>query len=73
MPRRNSSHLHAFAVARAVNYEGFMTRLDTIATRQRKLRTRDVLFACFVALAAIMTVTSLSSSWGFAQVHVVQR
>ena len=48
-------------------------RLTTIATRQRKLRTRDVLFACFVALATVMTLTSIGTSWGFAQVHVSQR
>ncbi len=32
-------------------------RLDTIATRQRRTRSRDIVFAAFVALAAILGAT----------------
>jgi len=50
-----------------------MNRLETIATRQRKFRTRDAMFACFVALAVLMTLTSFGTAWGFLQVHIAQR
>lgn len=50
-----------------------MTRLDTIATAQKKTRTRDVMFACFVALAAIITVTTVGNALGNAAPHISQR
>jgi hypothetical protein len=50
-----------------------MTRLDTIATAQKKTRTRDVMFACFVALAAIVTVTTVGNAVGNAAPHISQR
>lgn len=36
-----------------------MTRLQTIADRQRKLRTRDLVFAAFMSFAAITGVLTL--------------
>ncbi|MGE0867854.1 MAG: hypothetical protein AB7P03_04805 [Kofleriaceae bacterium] len=39
-----------------------MNRLDTIATRQRKSFVRDALFATLVALAAIVSVSSVSTA-----------
>ena len=39
-----------------------MTRLETIATAQKKTRVRDVMFACFVALAAALAVTSVTTA-----------
>jgi len=44
-----------------------MNRLDTIATRNKN-RTRDVLFACFIALAAVVSVTTVSTAAHAAQV-----
>ena len=37
-------------------------RLATIATRQRRSRTRDLVFAAFVALAAIVSATSIGTA-----------
>ena len=37
-------------------------RLDTIVTRQRSTRARDIVFAAFVALAAIMTATTIGTA-----------
>jgi hypothetical protein len=37
-------------------------RLATIATRQRRSRTRDLVFAAFVALAAIIAATSVATA-----------
>ena len=36
-------------------------RLETIANAQRKTRSRDFLFAAFVALATIISVSSVGS------------
>lgn len=36
-----------------------MTRLETIASRQRALRLRDLLFALFIALVALTAVASV--------------
>jgi hypothetical protein len=38
-----------------------MNRLETIASRQRKFRVRDALFAAFVVLAAAIAVASVST------------
>lgn len=38
------------------------TRLDTIATRQKKSLVRDALFATFVALAAVISVSSIGTA-----------
>jgi hypothetical protein len=37
-------------------------RLDTIATRQRRSRSRDIVFAAFVALAAIVSATTIGTA-----------
>jgi hypothetical protein len=37
-------------------------RLDTIATRQRRSRTRDIVFAAFVAIAAIISATTVGTA-----------
>jgi hypothetical protein len=37
-----------------------MSHLDSIATRQRHSLIRDALFASFVALAAIVSVTTVT-------------
>jgi len=37
-------------------------RLATIADRQRRSRTRDLVFAAFVALAAIISATSIGTA-----------
>jgi hypothetical protein len=37
-------------------------RLATIASRQRRSRTRDLVFAAFVALAAIVSATSIATA-----------
>lgn len=37
-------------------------RLATIVTRQRRSRTRDLVFAAFVALAAIISATSIGTA-----------
>ena len=44
-----------------------MSRLDTIATRQRRGRARDVVFAALVVLAGIVSITSVSTAVNAAQ------
>jgi hypothetical protein len=39
-----------------------MNRLDSIASRQRKSRARDLVFAAFIALAAVVSLTSVSAA-----------
>jgi hypothetical protein len=39
-----------------------MTHLDTIVTRQSKSFVRDVLFAAYVALAAVVSVASIGTA-----------
>lgn len=53
-----------------------MNRLDTIATRQRKTVVRDAFFAVAIALAAFVSVTTVSTACQAAttgHVHVAQR
>ena len=58
LPRSLASRL-----ARRVDMGAGMTnRLDTIATRQRRSRTRDLMFAAFVALAAIVSATTVAAA-----------
>lgn len=38
------------------------SRLANIATAQKQTRVRDLVFACFVALAAVVSVTSVSTA-----------
>ena len=49
------------------------TRLEGIANRQRKNRVRDVMFAAFVGLAAIISVASVGTACAAASTHVAQR
>jgi len=42
--------------------EPAMTRLDTIVTRQRQSRRRDLVFACFVALVAVIGATTVGAA-----------
>jgi hypothetical protein len=39
-----------------------MTRLDNIATRQSKTRVRDAFFALCIALAAAVSITTVSTA-----------
>jgi hypothetical protein len=39
-----------------------MNRLDTIAIRQKKNVVRDVLFAAAIALAAVVSITTVSTA-----------
>ena len=48
-----------------------MNRLDTIASRQRKSRARDLLFAAFVAIATLVSLSSVAVAADAA--HVVVR
>ncbi len=50
-----------------------MTRLDTIATRQRKSFVRDAMFATLVAIAAVISLTTVGSAVHGANTHLVQR
>ena len=45
-------------VARAL----VMNRLETIASRQRRLRARDLVFACFMALVAAVGATTVGAA-----------
>lgn len=49
------------------------TRLDTIATRQSKNRVRDAFFAACVALAATVSVVTVSTASHVASAQVAQR
>jgi len=62
-------------VARKLNNElSIMTnRLATIATAQKQTRTRDAIFACFVALGLALAVTSVSTAANAANPNVVSR
>jgi hypothetical protein len=45
-----------------------MSRLDTIASRQRKSRARDFLFAAFVAVATLVSLSSIAVAADAAQI-----
>ena len=49
------------------------TRLETIATRQRTHRKRDIVFACFIALLAIFGGTTVGITIHGAMTHVASR
>lgn len=49
-------------------------RLDTIATRQRTSRVHSIVFAAFVALAAVLSVSAVNTAVDAATpAHVAQR
>jgi hypothetical protein len=50
-----------------------MNRLDTIATRQKKSFVRDVVFAACIALAAVVSITGVSTAVAGAHTHVSAR
>lgn len=50
-----------------------MTRLETIATRQRKSIVRDVVFAALVVIAGAVSVSSVSVAAHAAHVAVARR
>ncbi len=52
------------------------TRLDTIANRQKRTRVRDVVFAIGIALAAVVSITSVQTAChaaNAAPAHVAHR
>ena len=50
-----------------------MNHLDRIATRQRKARIRDAIFAAFVALGAIVSIGVMSTVAHAASTHLTSR
>lgn len=57
-----------------VNWGSAMTRLETIAIRQRGTRLRDAAFAALVLLAGIVSITSVTTAVRAAQTsHVAHR
>lgn len=50
-----------------------MTHLDSIATRQRKSRIRDAIFAAFVALGVVVSIGTVSTVANAASTHVASR
>lgn len=50
-----------------------MTRLENIALRQRKSFARDMLFAAFIGLAAIIGATSVQTAFNGATTSNVTR
>jgi hypothetical protein len=50
-----------------------MTRLDTIATAQKKTRLRDALFACIVAVTAAVAVTTVATAANAAAPQIALR
>jgi hypothetical protein len=50
-----------------------MTRLDNIATRQRKSRARDLVFAALVVLAGAVSLSSVSYAAHAAHMDVARR
>jgi hypothetical protein len=49
-----------------------MNHLTNIANRQRHSRVRDAIFAAFVALATIVSVTAVSTVAQAASTHVAK-
>lgn len=50
-----------------------MSRLDNIATRQRKSRARDLVFAALVVLASAVSLSSVSYAAHAAHIDVARR
>ena len=48
-------------------------RLETIATRQRSSRARDLVFAAFVALATVISFSSVAAAAEGASTPIVSR
>lgn len=60
-------------LAIAESESAMTTRLQNIATRQSKSRARDLVFAAFVALATVISVSTLSTAAHAASTQIVQR
>jgi hypothetical protein len=50
-----------------------MNRLDNIAIRQRNTRFRDAIFAAFLALGTVVSVSAMSTVAQAASTHLVGR
>jgi hypothetical protein len=50
-----------------------MKHLDNIAIRQRSSRIRDAIFAAFVALGAVVSISTMSTVANAASTHVASR
>lgn len=50
-----------------------MTRLETIATRQRRSGLRDLVFVAFVALAVTISATTITTAVAAASTHSASR
>lgn len=50
-----------------------MNHLENIAIRQRNTRLRDAIFAAFLALGAIVSVSTMSTVAHAASTHVASR
>jgi hypothetical protein len=50
-----------------------MTRLETIADRQRRSRVRDLAFAALVVIAGTVSLVSVTQAVRAASVHVVAK
>jgi hypothetical protein len=48
-----------------------MNRLDTIATRQKHSRVRDAFFAVALAVAAVVSITTVRTACQAANTHAV--
>ena len=79
--QRNHSESREFSLARQQHMSLFkkvqttMTnRIDTIATRQRTSRVHSIVFAAFVALAAVLSVSAVNTAVDVATpTHISQR
>ncbi len=49
------------------------TRLDTIVSRQRKSRVRDLAFAALVVLAGALSITTVSVAAHASQAEIAKR
>ncbi|MDQ3366854.1 MAG: hypothetical protein M3680_15635 [Myxococcota bacterium] len=49
------------------------TRLQTIATRQAKTRVRDALFTAFIALATVISISSIGTAAHAASTQIISR
>jgi hypothetical protein len=50
-----------------------MSHLDSITVRQRSSRIRDAIFAAFVALGVIVSVSTVSTVANAASTHIASR
>ncbi|MBA3820299.1 MAG: hypothetical protein H0X17_15510 [Deltaproteobacteria bacterium] len=49
------------------------TRLQTIATRQARTRVRDALFTALIALATVISISSIGTAAHAASTQIVSR